>query len=111
MKAGNHKRPQGFGKRSRLETFTLHYDKVHGWLEVPYEMLTDLEVETKISKRSFRDGDTAYLEEDVDAPLFMDAYLKSKGIITEDACNYVQSRSKIKYRGPKNFIRLLPRFY
>ena len=52
-------------------------DPGHGWLEVPIEELLDLGIWDKISGYSYQKGGMAYLEEDCDAPLFIDAWQKA----------------------------------
>lgn len=54
-------------------------DPGHGWLEVPMSTIRYLGIENKISGYSYRKGDTAYLEEDCDAPVFIDAYRNRYG--------------------------------
>ncbi len=58
-----------------------HSDPGHGWLEIPTSVLVQLGIQTKISAYSYIDtyGQTAFLEEDCDAGVLMDA-LKDKGI-------------------------------
>ena len=59
--------------------YTFHEDPGHGWLEVPIAKLKELGVVDKISYFSYQsnfkiaDSETAYLEEDCDASIFMDA--------------------------------------
>jgi hypothetical protein len=60
-------------------TFIIHSDPGHAWLEVPMGMIHRLGIADKISSCSYRKGDTVYLEEDCDAPLFTQA-LKSAGV-------------------------------
>jgi hypothetical protein len=50
-----------------------HTDPAHEWLEVDYADLVALGIEDAISSFSYRNGDTVYLEEDCDAPLFLEA--------------------------------------
>jgi hypothetical protein len=57
--------------------FILHTDAEHAWLRVPFRVLEDVGLIDQISGRSFRTAILAYLEEDVDAPLFVRAYLKA----------------------------------
>lgn len=59
--------------------FVFHNDPGHAWLEVPMGMIFRLGLADKISSCSYRNGEKAYLEEDCDAPLFLQA-LKSAGI-------------------------------
>jgi hypothetical protein len=46
-------------------------DPAHGWLEVPLNLVKELNLGQKITKYSYVKGDFAYLEEDQDAPAFM----------------------------------------
>jgi hypothetical protein len=46
-------------------------DPAHGWLEVPLNLVKELNLGQKITKYSYIKGDFAYLEEDQDAPAFM----------------------------------------
>lgn len=59
-------------------TFTLFSDSGHGWLRVPLSELRGLPV--NISTYSYRDTRFAYLEEDCDAPAFIDAWEARHGI-------------------------------
>jgi len=58
-----------------MNTFNFHSDAGHGWLEVPYKMVSALGIANKISRYSYisLSGATVYLEEDCDAGLFIDA--------------------------------------
>ena len=55
------------------QVLTFVSDPGHGWLEVPLTDIAALGVETKISAYSFIDGRFAYLEEDEDYAVYMDA--------------------------------------
>jgi hypothetical protein len=81
-------------------TYTFHTDPGHGWLEVPMTDIDRLGLASKISRYSYRKGETAYLEEDCDASLFVEA-IKASG-------------SEFKYSeqttNADSFIRALPRF-
>lgn len=57
-------------------------DPGHGWLEAPISLVETLGLTTKVSSYSYRKGAMAYLEEDCDAYLFMDA-CKRNGITVE----------------------------
>jgi hypothetical protein len=48
-------------------------DPGHGWLEVPVAEVRRLGIADKVSAYSYRKGDNAYLEEDCDAGLWLDA--------------------------------------
>lgn len=54
-------------------------DPGHSWVKVPYKDLEDSGVEFEISEFSYRTRRDAFLEEDCDAGVFLDA-LKRKGI-------------------------------
>ena len=49
-------------------------DPGHGWVKVPIQLLMELDIFSKISTYSYRNGDFAYLEEDMDAGTFIEAY-------------------------------------
>lgn len=52
-------------------TYTFHQDPGHGWLEVSMDELRSLGLADGITQYSYRQGDTAYLEEDCDAGAFL----------------------------------------
>ena len=53
------------------ELFTFYSDMRGGWLFVPWKRLHDIRFDiSTLSDRSYADADGAYLEEDVDMPLF-----------------------------------------
>jgi len=51
----------------------------HAWLRVPLKLLRELGIMHKITKYSYVSGNNAYLEEDVDAHTFCEAYEKVHG--------------------------------
>jgi len=53
-------------------------DPGHGWLRVPLKMLAKLGIADKISPFSYVRTEYAYLEEDLDASLFLEA-LRARG--------------------------------
>ena len=67
------------------KVFTKHEDGGHGWLEVTFEDLIDLNIKNKISNFSYIDSNknSIYLEEDVDMTLFMKSYKEkyNKGLV------------------------------
>lgn len=83
-----------------MKTYTFHEDPGHGWLAVPVAEIVCTGLHTKISRYSFvsRDRETAYLEEDCDAPKF----IKEIGL-TREEIRTVHSNSE-------SFIRDLPRY-
>jgi len=54
-------------------TYVFHTDPGHGWLEVSLAEIIELGIENKISQFSYCKADTAYLEEDCDAGVFLNA--------------------------------------
>ena len=79
---------------------TFHADPSHGWLEVDFADLDALNITTQVSRYSYHSGTRAFLEEDCDAGLYLDA-AKEHGWtvnITE------------KYTNHDSFIRSLNRF-
>jgi len=59
------------------ESYTFHSDPGHGWLAVPIDEVTQLGL--AISNYSYTDGATVYLEEDLDATAFLNAYEEVTG--------------------------------
>ena len=83
-------------------TFTFFNDPGHGWLRVPVDFLKFVGLKTKdFSSYSYRYVDMVYLEEDCDAPLFLNACKLSNvnPVIKEDHTNN------------ESFVRNLPSIY
>lgn len=59
--------------------FTFHADAGHGWLEVPRSLLVHLGIDRDITGYSYMNGNSAYLEEDLDASRFFEAYKSHYG--------------------------------
>ena len=84
-----------------MTTYTMHTDPGHGWLAVSMEEINKLGIADKISTYSYRKGETAYLEEDCDCSVFLQAK-QARGEpfkLAEKHCN------------GDSFIRRLPRFH
>ena len=80
---------------------TFHSDPGHSWLAVPYSELLDLGIADKISTYSYIKGKTVYLEEDLDAGIYIDA-VKAKGNtvkLTTKYCENTPIRNYAYYRG------------
>lgn len=60
-------------KFKQSENYCFYEDPYHGWMRVPKKDLVALGIADKISEFSFMDGDYAYLEEDVDFGILLDA--------------------------------------
>ena len=87
--------------RTKDDTFIVHEDPGHGWLEVTYDELVALGIENKITQFSYRNGNLCYLEEDCD----LGTYFNAIGV---NACSEV----KIDCRHLENtFIRNLNHYY
>lgn len=70
-------------------------DPGHGWLEVDMGHIIGLGLADKISDYSYIQGDYAYLEEDCDATLFIDA-AKEAGIKVNYVSHYTNTDSEIR---------------
>jgi len=66
------------GKKYRLFS-----DPGHSWLEVSFDELVSLGINKKITAWSYYKGNNVYLEEDCDAPLFLQTKKDLTGEITE----------------------------
>ena len=54
-----------------MRTYTFYNDPGHAWLKVSRQECIDLGIINKISGFSYQRGENLYLEEDCDAPLFL----------------------------------------
>jgi hypothetical protein len=84
-------------------------DPSHGWLKVSIEEIKQLEITHRISAYSYISADRkyAYLEEDNDAQIFLNAILEADWF--EDM-NAVRACTKNFYSDPPSFIRNLESF-
>jgi len=62
-----------------MKTYIWAVDAGHAWLAVKQQELINLNIADKISSFSYVKGGTVYLEEDCDAPRFIDAYTQKFG--------------------------------
>ena len=83
--------------------YPFHEDAGHGWLEVPMQYLKDLNILKDISGYSYKsyDGKTAYLEEDLDASVFLDKVYGTNYPLQHQHMERVDD-------GDHSFIRSLP---
>lgn len=67
-----------------MKTFnvTFYSDGGHGWAKIQRQVLVNLDIEDQISSYSYQRGDYAYLEEDIDLGLLVNALRKNNTIIT-----------------------------
>lgn len=70
-------------------------DVCHGWLSVKIKEIYELGLEDKISVYSYKKGQTAYLEEDCDAPLYLKAQ-RDRGVDVQVSYGKCQERSPIR---------------
>lgn len=56
------------------KVFKFYSDPGHGWLAVEKNLLVKMGIADKISEYSYMKGETAYLEEDCDAAIFIKEY-------------------------------------
>jgi hypothetical protein len=56
-----------------VKTITFYTDPGHGWAEIPMAELSALGIADKISPYSYRKGNIAFLEEDCDFFVYMEA--------------------------------------
>ena len=66
-------------KFKQSENYCFYEDPSHGWMRVPKKDLVALGIADKISEFSFMDGDHAYLEEDADFGILLDA-MRQRGL-------------------------------
>jgi hypothetical protein len=87
--------------------FKFYHDAAHGWLAVPYAAIESLSLDNQISFYSYRSKGTVYLEEDLDAVIFIKAYLKQVG---KDSNDYKFFNSLVEnvYDGNSSQIRNYP---
>ena len=70
-------------------------DSGHGWLAVERGMLRTLGIERSITACSYQKGGTVYLEEDIDAVIFMKA-MEKRGMKVEYNTVHTDGDSKIR---------------
>lgn len=76
--------------------FNLYSDPGHAWCKVPIELLMELGIHIHISKYSYKLGQHAYLEEDRDLSVFMDAMKKSGKSVTFHEHRPTKNDSRIR---------------
>lgn len=75
-----------------------HNDPGHGWLEVPLTDLATLGIKGEISPFSYQDERNAYLEEDLDAGVYLRAAREVGWLVNTEDC----------YANHDSFVRTLP---
>lgn len=79
-----------------MKTFTFYQDPSHGWLKVPESLVRELGIAEKISKCSYERNDSVYLEEDMDAQTFIEAYKVKFGGEPKFVSKHTNKSSKIR---------------
>lgn len=80
----------------KTKQYTFLTDSGHGWLKVTKAELKKLGIADKVSGCSYERGGFAYLEEDCDAGLFIDA-LKANGVEAKFKESYTDGNSRVRY--------------
>jgi len=62
-----------------MKTYRFYSDPGHGWVAVKRKELISLQVLHYLSSCSYQKGQTVYLEEDIDAGIFINAYENKYG--------------------------------
>ena len=84
--------------------FTLYYDAGHGWLAVTEAEAAQIGLtEGDFSHYSYKFGDTLYLEEDLDAGVFIRTWEAHRGPIVLHAVDHGD------YSPIRNYARVQPR--
>lgn len=88
--------------RMKKKQYVFHCDPGHGWLAVKRSELVFLGILEKITPYSYMKGDTVYLEEDLDAATFMQAYQKKFGKELNYRSSHLE-RTPIRYYSQFSF--------
>lgn len=93
--------PTDHTKIAASMVFNFHSDSGHGWLAVKLCLIRELGLIPDISQYSYMQGQSAYLEEDGDAPKFIKAFTEKFGFAPK--INELESRDNSPIRSFKNF--------
>lgn len=77
-----------------MKNFMFYSDCGHGWLRVLIKDIVGLNIQDKISTDSYINGKYAYLEEDCDMTIFLNAYGRHNATIKD--AKQCEHRSKIR---------------
>jgi len=89
--------------------FKAYSDPGHAWVAVKIKLLEDLGIADKISHFSFVKGNTAYLEEDSDLNIFVNAYVAKNGAKPEFDESHTNGQSRIRSYERYSFAKLMAR--
>ena len=84
-----------------MERIEFYTDNGHGWLRVDEGMLSKLGIAERISEYSYMNGSNVFLEEDVDAGIYIKAYEETHPDVKLDVVLYYEADS---------FVRRLARY-
>ena len=90
-------------------TINSYSDPMHSWVKVPMALLNQLQITQKISHCSYKRGDFAYLEEDRDALILVEA-MKEQGIKYKIKEHHTNKSSKIRSYIPFTQLNLWRQF-
>lgn len=76
--------------------FKVYADPGHSWIMVKISLLKDLGISTQMTPYSYVRGEYAYLEEDMDMPLFLKTYKEKFGIEPKLVKKHTNRRSRIR---------------
>ncbi len=76
-------------------TVTVYSDPGHAWAKVKKDVLTNLGIADKVSSYSYQRGDYAFLEEDCDLSLLMQA-LRDHGTTLRFIEKHTDNQSRIR---------------
>lgn len=79
-----------------LFSYDIYNDGGHGWLKVRKSDIENLGINDKITHYSYMRNDWAYLEEDCDAPLYVNALIAKYGKQPKFRNHYCDRLSKIR---------------
>jgi len=82
-----------------LSYYKAYSDDAHGWLRVPRTKLKNLGLLDKISSLSYEDDNYIYLEEDLDAGIFLNTQKDEDIEIEEEYCTESPIRKLKNYDG------------
>ena len=88
-------------------TFVYYQDPGHGWCRVPKSLLRTLGIANKVSRYSYESGTYAFLEEDCDFTVFVNAWCAA----TKETINAFFTKHVIeKHTDGQSHIRSYPSY-
>jgi hypothetical protein len=93
--------PTDHSKIANTMIFNFHSDSGHGWLAVKNSLVRELGLAKQITQCSYMQGNSSYLEEDVDMIRFLNAFRIKFGV--EAQIKFLKSRNNSAIRYFKRF--------